>query len=58
MAKNECKYTYTTPIYLHEMHRRNITDSTFIIQRHAFTFLNKEIITFKPMPTSSLTLFK
>jgi hypothetical protein len=33
------------------------TDFTFTAMRHAFNFLKKEIITFKPMPASNLTLF-
>ena len=58
MAKNEWSCNYTTPIYLHEMHRSYSTDFTFITKRHGFTFLKKEIIIFKPKLDSSLTLLK
>jgi hypothetical protein len=58
VAKNEWSYTYTDPIFLHEMHRINSAHFIFITKRHAFTFLKKKIITFKPMTDSKLTHFK
>jgi len=57
-VKNERSYTYTAPIYLHELNRIKITEFTFVNKRDAFNILKKEIITFKPVLTSRLTHFK
>jgi len=58
IPKNRCRCTYAAPICLHEMQKSYITDYKFFTKGHVLPFLKKEIITFKPMSTSSLALFK
>jgi hypothetical protein len=57
VAKNKCSSTYTATICLHEMHRSYSTDVIFITKGHDLNFMKKENITFKPRPTTSMTLF-
>jgi len=50
VTQNKFSSNYTASICLHEMDRSYSTDFTFTTMRHAFNFLKKKIITFKPKP--------
>jgi len=58
ILKNRRRCTDTSYTCLHQMQKSYITNYKFFTKGHVLPFLKKEIIAFKPMSTSSLTLFK